>query len=175
MKYTKTQVAEFKAMVALTGDDAVTTSRKVAEFFSKDHHNILKKVDSLVKDMPDDFAKVNFNVCHEINKLQNNKKVRFYELTKNGFMFVAMSLTGKKAAEWKVKFIQAFDWLADQNNTMQKELDAFTKMDALSKSNGSFHGKGLNNRKLEKSKLEEMEVKLKDKWQPMLLGVSSNA
>jgi hypothetical protein len=44
-----------------------------------------------------------------------NKNQPMYKMTKDGFVFLAMGFTGKKAAQWKEKFILAF-------NDMEKRL-----------------------------------------------------
>jgi phage regulator Rha-like protein len=47
-------------------------------------------------------------------------------MTRDGFSLIAMSLSGKKALEWKIKFIRAF-------NEMEKGLDNFdAKMTRIS-------------------------------------------
>ncbi len=161
MKYSVEQVAEFNRMVCWD-KDAITTSNKVAEFFGKRHDNVLRDIANLLKDIPE-FSRLNFEESEYINS--RGKKYTNYQITKDGFVMLAMGFTGKKAMEWKVKFINAFNWLVDQHHSMQIELDDFTKSDSISIANGSFHGRGLANRRKEKRELEVKRVELENKWQ----------
>lgn len=168
MKYTQVQVEEFKAMIALTDDDAVTTSNKVASYFSKRHYDVMLDIRKMMKDIPE-FSQRNFSLSNYTNS--RGKNYESFNITKDGFVMLAMGFTGKKAMEWKVKYINAFNWLVESSNTMQKELDEFSRIEASSVSNGSYHGKGLQQRKVEKGILEVKEIELKNKWQPLLLGI----
>ena len=100
-------------MVMLAGDQVVTDSRKVAEAFGKNHFHVLRSIRKAIQDAPDDSAKSNFELCHEINDLQNGKPQPYYLLTKDAFMAVALAFTGKKAAEMRWAFIRAFNAMAD--------------------------------------------------------------
>ncbi|HIF9430205.1 TPA: Rha family transcriptional regulator [Photobacterium damselae] len=60
------------------------------------------------------FTNLNFQVFHKNNDLQNNKLQPFYQITKNGFMFLVMVFTGKRASLIKEAYINAFDLMAEQ-------------------------------------------------------------
>ncbi|MDE6102339.1 MAG: Rha family transcriptional regulator, partial [Ruminococcus sp.] len=45
----------------------------------------------------------------------NNKTYKCYDVTRDGFSLLVMGLTGKKALEWKIKYIEAF-------NSMERQL-----------------------------------------------------
>lgn len=66
--------------------------------------------------MSDSFRRVNFNSLEYIepNGLGLPVKRRLYELTRDGFSFVAMGFTGKEAARWKEAFIPAFNQMEAQ-------------------------------------------------------------
>ena len=95
-----------------------TTSLKVAEFFGKRHCDVIRAIRNL--DCSVDFAKRNFAECQRINELANGKPEIYYEMTKNGFIFLAMGFTGKEAAKWKESYINAFDQLEAQLHQLQK-------------------------------------------------------
>lgn len=38
---------DFRDMVAVSGDRIITTSRKVAAYFDKQHHHIIQKIEKL--------------------------------------------------------------------------------------------------------------------------------
>jgi len=74
---------DFNEMVTLQGNQVMTTSLKVAEYFGRSHKNVLRAIKNL--ECSDDFTKRNFELCFEINNLQNNKPQPFYKMTKDGF------------------------------------------------------------------------------------------
>ena len=90
----------------------VTDSFKVAEYFGKQHKDVLRKLNSL--DCSYGFTKRNFTLCHKNNELQNGKLQPFYQMTKDGFMFLVMGFTGKRAAEIKERYINAFNEMAEK-------------------------------------------------------------
>lgn len=94
----------------------VTTSYLVAETFGKPHKNVLRDIDSL--ECSDNLRRLNFELSFKIRELPNggSKEERFYYIGKDGFTFLAMGYTGKKAAEFKEKYIAAF-------NAMQRTIE----------------------------------------------------
>ncbi|EIA1766278.1 Rha family transcriptional regulator [Vibrio parahaemolyticus] len=93
-------------------NELVTDSFHVAKYFGKLHKNVLQKLQQL--ECSKEFTQLNFQLCHKNNELQNNKLQPFYQMTKNGFMFLVMGFTGKRSAEIKERYIQAFDDMAEQ-------------------------------------------------------------
>ena len=87
----------------------MTNSLLVAEVFGKQHKNVLRDIDGL--ECSDNFTALNFEPCMKIKELANGvqKEYRYYNITKDGFTFLAMGYTGKKAAEFKEKYIAAFN------------------------------------------------------------------
>ena len=87
----------------------MTTSLLVAEAFGKKHCHVLRDIENL--DCSDEFTESNFGCCMKIRELANGvkKQDRYYNITKDGFTFLAMGYTGKKAAEFKEKYIAAFN------------------------------------------------------------------
>jgi len=95
-----------KDLVVINEEDEVTTtSRKVAEVFGKEHHNILKAIKAL--ELPEDFNQVNFNSVEYIDAKGESRLM--YELTKDGFTFLVMGFTGKKADKFKLAYITEFN------------------------------------------------------------------
>lgn len=109
--------------VSVIGDQVKTTSLKVAEFFGRQHKNVIQKIESL--DCSDEFASANFSA--HVEKIQAGavrRESKYYEMTKDGFMFLVMGFTGKAAAQIKEAYINAFNKmaLALQNKTQPKAL-----------------------------------------------------
>lgn len=93
---------------------AVTTSYLVAETFGKEHRNVLRDVESL--ECSESFRLLNFEQMFKIRELPTGGQVkdRYYNISKDGFTILAMGYTGKKAMEFKEKYIAAFNKMANQ-------------------------------------------------------------
>lgn len=87
----------------------MTNSLLVAETFKKPHFQVLRDIDNL--ECSDCFREYNFVFSFRIRELANggHKEERYYNITRDGFTFLAMGYTGKKAAEFKEKYIAAFN------------------------------------------------------------------
>jgi Rha family phage regulatory protein len=84
---------------------AITTSRQIALHFNKLHKNVVRDIRNL--DCSPQFNVLNFErVDYKDDKGEARKE---YQITRNGFMYVAMGFTGKRAAEFKEAYIQAFN------------------------------------------------------------------
>jgi len=83
----------------------VTTSRKVAEAFEKEHYNVIRDIENL--DCSEKFNALNFELVNYKDKKGENRPE--YIMTKDGFTFLAMGYTGKKAAQFKEAYIDAFN------------------------------------------------------------------
>ncbi|MGY3931228.1 phage regulatory protein, Rha family [Aeromonas encheleia] len=101
-------------IISLQQGQPVTTSLKVAELFGKRHDDVLKKIRNL--ECSSDFHLRNFAEMSQEVEIGNGAKrsSRFYEMTKDGFIFVVMGFTGAKAAATKEAYINAFNWMAEQ-------------------------------------------------------------
>lgn len=91
---------------------ALVSSRIIAEKFQKRHDNIINKIDttanSWIKDT-DLKNKVSEYFLTSSYKDASGKSNKEYLLTRDGFSYVVMSLTGREADYWKVKYIEAFN------------------------------------------------------------------
>ncbi|EEQ7042470.1 transcriptional regulator [Escherichia coli] len=95
---------------------AVTTSVAVAEFFRKLHKNVIQKIEAL--ECSSEFTELNFKPSEYTDS--TGRKLPMYQITKNGFVFLVMGFTGKKAAAFKEAYIAEFDRMEAelrQNNT----------------------------------------------------------
>lgn len=90
----------------------VTSSLKVAEVFEKQHKDVIKIIKSRTAQ---NCALLN-HIMEDTYVASNGKKNPIYYLDRDAFSFIVMGFTGKKAAEWKWKYIEAF-------NTMEKQLN----------------------------------------------------
>lgn len=92
-------------IVQIDDGQMFTTSLIVAEAFEKNHFDVLKAIKNL--ECSPEFNKRNFAVVEY--KDAKGEMRPAYRLTRDGFAFLAMGFTGKKAAAWKEKFLEAFN------------------------------------------------------------------
>jgi len=83
----------------------VVSSRKIAEMFGKRHDNVLQAISN--SQCSPDFRLLNFKESSYKNN--QGKKQPEILLTKNGFVFIVMGFTGKKADQFKEAYINRFD------------------------------------------------------------------
>lgn len=141
--------------VMTAGSEVVTDSRKVAKHFGKRHDTVLRAFRNIR--CSKGFAQRNFAECLEINELANGKPEPVIQMTKDGFMFLAMGFTGAAAAAMKEAFIDAFNRMAEF--IQSQALSAWQRFNAkqiefMHKRDKASHcGKGLNEWKHEKPEL----------------------
>lgn len=87
--------------------ELVVTSRQVAEDFEKEHKNIIRDIENLIKEDGSILSNGLFIESDYINS--NNRKFKEYLLTRDGFSLLVMGFTGSKALQWKLKYIEAFN------------------------------------------------------------------
>jgi Rha family phage regulatory protein len=120
---TKINVEYFEAsakqadLVEVHNGKVIADSRKVAEVFGKKHQHVLRDIREL--ECPEEFSRSNFGQCSYIN--DNNREMPMVSMTRDGFSLLVMGFTGKKAAKWKILYIEAF-------NKMEAELLAGFQM-----------------------------------------------
>jgi Rha family phage regulatory protein len=106
--------------------DIRTTSLKVAEAFGRRHDDVLKRLNSM--DCSADFHHRNF--AEMMQKVTVGKGAvrdsKYYEMTKDGFMFLVMGFTGKQAAQIKEAYINAFNVMAAQLAERQRPSETIT-------------------------------------------------
>ncbi|MBE6906149.1 MAG: transcriptional regulator [Ruminococcaceae bacterium] len=86
-------------------DTARANSLLVAQMFEKRHDDVLKRVRNL--DCSEEFRLRNF--AESSYKNEQGKKQPFYDMTRDGFVFLVMGFTGKKAAKFKEDYIRRFN------------------------------------------------------------------
>ena len=116
------------ALVFIKNDTPLTTSRTVAEQFGKQHAHVVRDIRTLVEQMAstNDESKIGrvemFNKTTYTDKKGETRPM--YLMTRDGFALLAMGFTGKKALEFKLKFIDAFNRMEQALSVPQIERDA---------------------------------------------------
>ncbi|HEF8396452.1 TPA: Rha family transcriptional regulator [Campylobacter jejuni] len=90
------------------------TSLDVAKVFGKQHKHILELIgEKFNNNEIKNFCEPNFRLSFKTRKIEGfrgrERKYPYYQLTKDGFSFIAMGLTGRKADKFKIAFINAFN------------------------------------------------------------------
>jgi len=118
-----TQVTpQFRPYVEVINGQIKTTSLKIAEHFNKRHDNVLDKIQKL--DCSPEFNALNFKAVEYTDAKGENRPA--YEITRDGFTFLAMGFTGKEAAKWKESYINAFNKLAEEVHRPQaNQIESF--------------------------------------------------
>lgn len=88
----------------------ITTSHMVAKVFGKTHSKVLRDIREL--GCSAEFNQSNFGLV----KIKDKKgELRTsYEITKDGFILLAMGYNGEKAMQFKEAYIKAFNAMAKQ-------------------------------------------------------------
>lgn len=98
-------------LVIMRDRQAVTTSLQIAENFEKKHQHVLRDIDALKQDVSN-FGQM-FIESNQPDSYGRDRRI--YYMNRDGFSLLAMGFTGKKALQFKLKYIDAF-------NQMEKQL-----------------------------------------------------
>ena len=91
----------------------MTDSRRLAEGFGARHADILRKIEAILSETEDKFNERNFALVEYLDAKGENRPM--YQMTRDGFMFIARTFTGRKGNEFAIKVINTF-------NQMEMEL-----------------------------------------------------
>ncbi len=89
-------------------DLVLTNSLLVAEKFGKEHRHVLDAIRDLIKGCAENSAVPMFEETTYINP-QNKQEYPMFIMNRDGFTLLAMGFTGKKALNFKMDFINAFN------------------------------------------------------------------
>ena len=89
-------------------DIPVTTSRKVAEYFEKEHKNVIRDIENILDGGALKIELSSMFILSSYKSVQN-KELKEYLLTFDGFSLLVMGFTGAKAMKFKLAYIKAFN------------------------------------------------------------------
>ena len=98
-------------LVIMHNKQAVTTSLRVAEVFGKDHKHVLETISNLAAE------KSAAKFFAEATYYNRGKQYPMYYMNRDGFTLLAMGFTGKRALQFKIQYIQAFNSMEMQIRT----------------------------------------------------------
>ena len=141
-------------LVSIMKGKVVVSSLQVAEHFHKRHDRVLRSIENLLGGLPKNGetpGKMFFKSTY--TEVQNGETYPMYFMNRDGFSLLVMGFTGKKALEWKLKYIQAFNqmekllterqtavWLETRKAgklTRRSETDVIKELIAYAKEQGS--------------------------------------
>ena len=97
-----------------------TTSLVIAQAFEKEHKDVLRAIYNM--ECSPEFNERNFA---PVGYKDAKGEIRpAYRLTRDGFAFLAMGFTGKKAAAWKERFLEAFNTMEAALLRQQRQREA---------------------------------------------------
>lgn len=119
------EMNEMNTVINLVEEDGdyFVSSKEVAERFLKRHDHVIRDIENLK--VPDKFRSSNFGDIYGVDKYGRDQRVVL--MTKDGFSILAFGFTGKKALEWKIMFLEAFNKMETFIKEKIPELEAKVK------------------------------------------------
>lgn len=96
--------------IKVENDQLLVSSLEVAENFGKRHTHVLDAIHEL-ESSAEKSAQLFYKTTYTT---KNNRETTMYLMNRDGFSLLAMGFTGKKALEWKLKYIKAFNEMERQ-------------------------------------------------------------
>ena len=142
-------------LVYLKNEQALTDSLMVAEMFGKEHTKVIRAIENIIGGLPKNGDTPQLFIKTWYKHPQNGERYSKYLMNRDGFSLLVMGFTGKKALEWKLKYISAFNqmekiltekqtsvWLEtrQQGKLIRKgETDVLQKLVEYAREQGSGH------------------------------------
>lgn len=92
-------------LVQVQNNQVVVSSRQIAEHFEKRHADVLAGIEKIKTEN----SVVTPMFCETTYTAGTGKAYKEYLINRDGFSLLVMGFTGKKALDWKIKYIQAFN------------------------------------------------------------------
>lgn len=163
-------VLNYQDFISADGESMTTDSRKVAAVFGKQHRHVLEVIRKRLADAGA-WGVPNFRLTHYVDP-QNGQTYPTYEMTKDGFTFLVQKFSGKKAVQFQIAYIEAFNAMAEQIKNQRLGLQfrhfELQLIHKGKKAKASISGRDLNLWKGEKRVIEGAITALEEKMNPQL-------
>lgn len=114
-------------VLSIVKNQVTALSTDVAKFFHKEHFNVVRDIENLLKSLPIsrafNFEGSTISIPSNLNNT-SNRVIKAYRMTRDGFTLLVMGWTGEKALQFKLAWLDAF-------NKMEEELRAKNTVQAL--------------------------------------------
>ena len=160
-------------LVRLDAGKLVTDSLKVSTVHGKRHDNVVQLIRQRVLEAGE-WGLLNFK---EITYEDGGRTYPMFTMTQAGYQFLVGKMTGKKAVQHQIAFIEAFSLMADQ--LQRRDTNLWTNMQKLiaqeveSEVRASFGSLLMNERKRDLPLLREERDRLEGAIQPPLFNSPS--
>lgn len=102
-----------------TNDQALTNSLLVAKSFGKEHKHVLDSIRKLIDGCAEISADPMFEETTYVNE-QNGQTYPMYLMNRDGFTLLVMDFKGKRAMQFKLEYIKAFNSMEEKIKASQK-------------------------------------------------------
>ncbi len=136
-------------LVEIQNEQVVTDSRKVAEVFEKEHKTVLRAIEDITAQN----CALTSMFLESTYKAGTGKSYKMYYLNRDGLSLLVMGFTGKKAMEWKLKYIEAFNAMEKQ---LREQAKPKTQLDILVESAKALQEQ---ERRLARTELDIADIK----------------
>ena len=102
-----------------TNDQALTNSLLVAKSFGKEHKHVLDSIRKLIEGCAEISADPMFKETTYVNE-QNGQAYPMYLMNRDGFTLLVMDFKGKRAMQFKLEYIKAFNSMEEHIKASQK-------------------------------------------------------
>lgn len=158
--------------ISVINGKVVTSSLTVADYFGKRHDDVLRKIANL--ECSPEFNARNFAVVEYVD-LKGETRPAF-NITRDGFTFLAMGFTGKRAAAFKEAYIAAFNAMEAQLlNPLMFEVPPFPDVPFLKFNARSLVSTLLKLRAINEESLYPMLVSAQSPFAPYVTGLLNDA
>lgn len=128
-------------LISIKDGVLVVTSKEIADRFGKVHRDVMRDIERL--QCSNDFRVRNFAQSYYTSA--QNKKLKCYTMTRDGFCFLCMGFTGKRASQWKESYIEAFNkmesYIKNDADDLHSQISKVSKQIDKIKEAGSAWGK----------------------------------
>ena len=120
---------EFAPEIQIVNDRITTTSLAVSNVFEKNHRDVLRSIKDL--EIPDDYRERNFAPTFREVPGPNGsiRKEPIILITRDGFTILAMGFNGKRAMEFKIRYIEAFNQMEEELRSQKGKSGRSTKIE----------------------------------------------
>lgn len=109
-------------LVIMKDRQAVTSSLQVAEGFEKRHSHVIEAIENKISSA-ENSAQYENMFSEGIYQDSSGKNNKMYYMNRDGFAFIAFGFTGRKADEFKLKYISAFNQMENEIKSSQLPTD----------------------------------------------------
>ena len=167
---------DLTVFISRDGAQLITDSRAVALAFKKRHKNVLQTIDRMRASQHAEIAehyRLNFQPVDFVDAKGERRPM--YRMTAKGLSELAMSFTGDDARVVRIRFLNAFEEvanrLANAEKSITERLREFERRAIPSATKGKIGSRLMHERRKEKKGLDLEEAMLKAQAQPSLDGL----